>query len=525
LCSFTDNNLFILKGLYLILFALLIAGCKKEKASTVNSQLAATELVSTAHLKSLKINGADCALDTSTNTFYFPVTTGATLNNYKVSFDTSTTAVMFDNVKAVNNATVSYPLITNQQVKIQALDKFNKAINFTLIITGMAIVELNTGQAIGDDSVKGTFNIINPNYVAQNSQLEISSNISIAIRGATSRVYPKNSYLMHLIDAQGNASDVSLLGLRTDNSWILDAEYIDQARMRNRVCTDIWNSFNNVPYIASEPTAFNGTRGYMSEVILNNKYWGLYCFTEKLDRKQLQLNKTYGDMYKAEENIPTVSFYDASIPYDNSSDTWAGWELEYPDLGDTPAPNWGYLFNIQNFVASATDGQFSNQIASMVDINNMVDYYIFYNTIEGLDNQAKNTYFSFYNYKTDGNFFYSPWDLDGTLGRNYDGTYLPSAIIGPSGNNLFLRLVNLNPDNYKQLLKARWNSLKTNQLSVTTVTASIEAYRALLVNTNAFAREMATWNNITQNLNTETSYIETWYSAQYNLMDSYINGL
>lgn len=167
-----------MKGLYIVLFTVLIVGCKKEKASTVNSSLATTELVSTAHLKSLKINGADCALDTSTNTFYFPVTTGVTLNNYKVSFDTSTTAVMLDNVKAVNNATVSYPLITNQQVKVQALDKFNKAINYTLVITGLAIVTLNTSQAIGDDAINGTFTIINPNYAAQKSQLEISSNIS-----------------------------------------------------------------------------------------------------------------------------------------------------------------------------------------------------------------------------------------------------------------------------------------------------------------------------------------------------------
>jgi len=98
-------------------------------------------------------------------------------------------------------------------------------------------------------------------------------------------------------------------------------------------------------------------------------------------------------------------------------------------------------------------------------------------------------------------------------------------MIGAGNNNLLQRLISLNPANYKQLLKTRWNSLKTNQLSKATVTARIESYRVLLVNTNAFTRERAVWNNITQDLNTETSYIETWYSAQYDLMDSYINSL
>jgi len=209
---------------------------------------------------------------------------------------------------------------------------------------------------------------------------------------------------MHLVDASGNDSDVSLLGLRTDNSWILDAMYIDQARMRNRVCTDIWNSFNNVPYVASEPAAINGTRGYMSEVILNNKYWGVYCLTEKLDRKQLQIKKSYGDMYKATDWGNEVQFISAS-PFSNNSETWGGWQLEYPDIGDTPAPNWGYLYNFVNFVGTSTNDQFSSQITNKVDINNMVDYYLFLNITEGLDNQAKNTYFSFYDYRSDSSFF------------------------------------------------------------------------------------------------------------------------
>jgi hypothetical protein len=488
----------------------------------------AVVLPSLAQLKNLKINGADCGYDSVSSTFYYPVSLGATLNNYTISFtNTNAVAVTLNTTKITTGQALNIPLTTNQQLQLQAVDKFSKATNYNVIITGLPIVELTASQTIGDDKVSGLVNLVNPDYVAQGSQLEISSNIMISIRGATSRQYPKNAYLMGLVDAQGNDSDVSLLGLRTDNSWILDAMYIDQARMRNRVCTDIWNSFNNVPYIASEPTALNGTRGYMTELFLNHQYWGIYCLTEKVDRKQLQIKKNYGDMYKATDYTSEVQFDGvlATDPYDNTSETWGGWQFEYPDIGDTPAPNWSYLYNIVNFVGSSSDATFASQVAAKIDINNMVDYFLFMNVLEAQDNHSKNTYLSFYDYRVNSPFFYSVWDLDGTIGRSYDGTPLPNQMLGAYGNNLFQRLLDLNPNNFKQLLKTRWNSLKTNQFSKSVVNARIEAYRKLLVNTNAFTRERAKWTNITQDLNTETSTMETWYSAQYDLMDSYINGL
>jgi hypothetical protein len=277
--------------------------------------------------------------------------------------------------------------------------------------------------------------------------------------------------------------------------------------MRNRLCTDIWNSFNNVPYIASEPTAHNGTRGYMTEVFLNNKYVGIYCLTEKLDRKQLQVKKQYGDIYKANDWTNQTDFYNVS-PFDNTMDTWGGWELEYPELGDTPAPDWGYLYNIVNFISASTDEEFSNQVKNKVDINNMVD-----------------TFFSFYDYRTAPAFFYSVWDLDGSMGRNAGGFYKANDILGAGNNNLLQRLVKLNPGNFTGLIKARWNSLKNSQLSKSTISGRIEGYRKLLVGTNAFARERYRWANITRDLDPEAAYMTSWYTDQYNMVDSYINSL
>ena len=138
--------------------------------------------------------------------------------------------------------------------------------------------------------------------------------MNIKLRGATAGGKPKKSYALKLKDADGVSSlDRSFLGLRNDNNWILDAMFIDPARMRNRVSTDLWNEFATLPYYsASEPKLRNGTRGGFVEVFLNDAYNGLYCMTEKIDRQQLNLKKLKynidstvvtqrGGMYKASD--------------------------------------------------------------------------------------------------------------------------------------------------------------------------------------------------------------------------------
>ncbi|WP_186292550.1 CotH kinase family protein [Mucilaginibacter corticis] len=520
----------------IFLLASIFAGCKKNtvnKPTTGSSAGKGAEgktnpvvpITSEAKLSNFKINGVSCAFDSLTNSYYYPLSSGTSLTNYTVSFDTTqAVAITINNARITNGASVNYELKTNQQVDVYALNSLNVTTKYGLIITGMPMVNLKTNAAIGDNEISASFDLVDPDYQLQKSKLDISSNIMIALRGATSRYYPKSSYAVHVVDNGGNDKDVSLLGLRNDNSWILDAMYIDQSRMRNRVCTDLWNTFNNVPYIAKEPTALNGTHGYMTEVFLNNKYQGIYCLTEKVDRKQLQINKQYGNMYKA-DFWTNQSDFTSVIPYDNTIDTWGGWELEYPDIGDVPAPNWGYLYNEVNYIATSSDADFSANIQSKVDINNMVDYFIFINVLGAPDNENKNTYFSFYDYRDAGAFFYSPWDLDGTFGRNANGGYYSNQLTYGFNNNLLSRLLQLNVANFKGLLKTRWAALKQNQLSKTTVNARIENYRNIMVTTNAFAREQLIWTNISQDLNTEAVYMDTWYSAQYDLFDNYINDL
>jgi hypothetical protein len=102
---------------------------------------------------------------------------------------------------------------------------------------------------------------------------------------------------------------------------------------------------------------------------------------------------------------------------------------------------------------------------------------------------------------------------------------LQHEILGAGKNNLYTRLLNLNAVNFKDLVKARWNYLKDNQLSKSIVAGRIEAYRKILGSSNAFLREKAIWLLVEPDINAEATYMTNWYSAQYNMFNSYVNGL
>jgi hypothetical protein len=526
-----------MKNRYLLcslLCALLFAACKKTNFGNNNPDINPGKVIesytpivveSLPKLINFRINGATCGYDRLNNIYYFPVTSGTSLDSYTVNFDsTAATAVIINGQKVTSGGTVNYPLKSTLSVKVRVINSLNTPADYTLAITNLPIVKLTLTDAVDDAGVNAYFELIDPDYRLHGGNLRTASNIRINLRGATARNLPKKAYAVHMNDEAGHDRDVTLLGLRNDNNWILDAMYIDPARMRNRLCTDIWNSFNNVPHITEEPDALNGTRGYMVEVFYNEFYRGLYCLTEKLDRKQLKVKKLYGNMYKSNESTTESNFLGVSN-YDNQSKLWGGWELEYPDLGDTPSPNWGYLYNETNFLANSTDADFLSGIKDKVDISNMVDYFIFMNIIGATDNDAKNTFFSFYDIRTAPAFFYSPWDLDGTMGRDWAGLKVSNRVIGPGTNNLFKRLLDLNAENFKGLVKTRWNQLKAGKLNKATVNNRITGYQKALTETGAFDRERNTAFNIDDALNIETNYMTNWYNAQFDLFDTYINNL
>lgn len=346
--------------------------------------------------------------------------------------------VTFDNV----DCETLYPIeLTNASENVD----LSANIRFTFL----PIVELNCSSVNSKAYTTGSLRVTDPASLGYDS-LMIAA---FKYRGASSSNYPKRSYAIKLRDENGNSVDRKLLGYRSDNNWILDAMYIDLACMRNRVATDLWNAFECKPYYADrEKKVRTGTRGKFVEVILNGQWWGLYCMTEKMDRKQLKLkkfvpaslsttgeNEVHGVLYKSNQwtyevfmghesnddndNKQVIYPHKKVSDYKNilGQETWCEYEFKYPDYEDE-AVEWRPLHDAANMVATSFILNIDS-VKSRFDYPMLRDYYLFIELLLATDNHGKNLFW--YAYDTQGpegdKLSLAPWDLDGTFGQDWDG--------------------------------------------------------------------------------------------------------
>lgn len=364
-------------------------------------------------------------------------------------------------------------------------------------------------------------------------------------RGATAREFSmKPSFNMKLREVDGTEIDSTLCGLRSASSWILDAMAIDRICMRNRVAFDIWNEFSKLPY-ETQFGSRNGTVGKYVEVYINNKYYGIYCLTDRINRKLLDLKKpqveengTYtvrgviykhGTMNLLNQNYANTFSEDSATLVIEYHDAW---ELTEPeDYGGMQA--WGPLYEIYR-----NRGNFE-YVKEHFYLDNLAEYQVFIMAMGIADNWGnKNSYISARNIQADGNkrrFVYTPWDLDtsfggGPKGEYYDGIYNDFFKVSdiPSISSMPIPFGTCNSQaEFKELLKEKWINGRKNAFAVTSVKNKLYAYRDLLIDSGAWKKSCDYWKTqkytpcYVDDLAKEIDYIVEWYRQRFAEMDSY----
>lgn len=344
-------------------------------------------------------------------------------------------------------------------------------------------------------------------------------------RGASSAYYQKKSFAIKLLDNNEQKLDTSLLGMRSDNYWILDAMAEDKARMRNRVAMDLWLEFSTKPYYVDlEPKMCNGYNGKFVEVYVNGDYNGLYCLMERVDRKQLKLKKLKGNtlngvLYKSVNW--EGRFFKAITPYDNDSATWMRYEYQYPDIEDNLI-NWKPLYDAMLYVDTASAEEFAEGASMKYDIPVFMDYYLFTCLLSARDSRGKNLFLSYYNVNQNSKLLITPWDLDHSFGRMYNSGEESATTAFAWNDQPYLRFKSEIPQ-YDSLLIQRYAYLRENAFSYTSLSQRFDAYFDLFEQTGADAREMERWSGvdgITLNFAEEKAYIDTWLDQRLAYTDS-----
>ncbi|AXT57187.1 spore coat protein CotH [Aquimarina sp. AD1] len=420
-------------------------------------------------------------------------------------------------------ATFNDNLIFSEEVKelsYQRSFEVNRNGNlFKLYFTESPLIQINTSEKIIDDPKRdATFSIVRDSLVK-------SAIVGIEHRGNISLKFPKKSYDLEFWkdpDIQ-ESEDMQFGNLREDDDWILDGLYNEPLRLRSYFCNKLWLSIHKPYYLDKEPEAKSGIDLMYVEVFVNKAYKGVYALTEQVDRKLLKLKKykkgsVYGELFKAASYSGGPS-YKSAPKYRNIFPHWAGYEMEYPFINYKS--HWKNIHKYTKFVIKSKENSFKKKISKKFYLDNAIDYFLFVNLIRATDNLGKNFYVARYTKQTP--YFNIPWDLDGVLGVIQDGKRI-STTDDVLSNELFDKLLRVNPNNYRQRLKNRWFELRKEALSDQQLSHTLRENYDFFKNNKIYEREVLVWGSDIK-LHDHYEYLENWLEKRLVFLDTYFEKL
>ena len=532
----------------------------KDKKSGENYEVALTQKGAPANnvvmgLDELIIDGYKCPTDsrTSAKDFMYSVDMDETDKTKGVKIEFFGEGVQWITIGNSNTKYYSGDIITFDKLKAGSTLRLyaqgtstTKKGSHVLMVSGLPIVEINTEQPIKDEpKVDCTIKLYDPKARTDDGDRKnlkyFESKAGIEYRGAGAMRYVKKPYNFKLYDNAGEKREAELLNIRNDNSWILDAMFLDIAHMRTRVCFDIWNEFNKPYYVNEKPKAMSGTRGHHVEAFINGEYFGLFALTDRIDRKQYQIEQQGGYIYQAKGWTDACRLRGCQTPsnddyYWNSADI----EQEYPDADDGQKPNFNYLADMIRFVGSSSKEDFSAKFEEHFDMNSIVDGFIYLNMIVAHDNIGRNTFWILRDVKESKKFMHGLWDLDGTLGRQWHRfTEDPNQGWVAKDFRIYERIIDENPANIHQKIYDRWQEIKDAALAPENFNQKVDYYVKQQVASGARDREVSRWQSIDMNdqrnwgymsiyygdLEGEAVYMKEWWQKRHTKLNSLINSL
>jgi spore coat protein H len=457
----------------------------------------------------LKLNGKECSVDyyAACLRFSLPDTVISEFQPF-VEFQ-QYSEIFFEGIQLENQTVNDLGEVrVNREYEIEVLTN-NQSKTFTLSFTNLPTVQIITPNIIRDEPKTIARLLI---HYPQEEKASDDFFIGIEYRGQTSQEYDKKSFGIALLNSKSlnNRIAAPLFEMKSRTHWILDAMWIDPARLRNIVSFRLWKQMDAENYY--------GIEGEFVELYMNNQFHGLYCFSENINAESLGLQSSGAALYKAiewEKGATRFEVYSGNQP---TSYYWDGWEQKFPDprLG----LYWYPLQELRQVVVNENGEVFSSKIDSLIDMDNFLDYYIFLNLVSAKDNTGKNTFLV----KEGMNEKISviPWDIDGSWGLLWDGSHIDYSSV--LSNRLYNRLKTLNVHQFNAKLKQRWLDLRGNIFSDHALqNIFIEAFHFIGAS-DVIERENSRWGcNI--NIQAEQEFLIQWLTNRVAFLDDYFENL
>lgn len=209
-------------------------------------------------------------------------------------------------------------------------------------------------------------------------------NIAIETRGSMAQSFPKKSYRFETQDSLGNDENASLLGMPSENDWILYAPFIDLSMIRNVLAYGISNDIGRY-----------ASRTHFCELILNDEYQGVYVLMEKIKRDNDRVDIARTDENDIAGDSLTGGYI---IKLDKKSGENVGWwisefgtefQYDYPKPDRIVIEQKEYIKNfMDDFESVVQSNKFTDPnsgYSSYIDIGSFVDHFILNELFRNID--------------------------------------------------------------------------------------------------------------------------------------------
>ncbi len=318
----------------------------------------------------------------------------------------------------------------------------------------------------------------------KDKQNSFSCYATIKLQGASTLYLPKRNYTIKFYQDADCTNKTNMdIGFGLQNEYCLKANWCDSTHSRNIVTARLAAQANK-KYGVLESAPNNGViDGFPIEVYDNNKFLGIYTFNIPKDAWLLSMDKdNVNHILVSGEAWNDATMFKAMPDFES-------WELE---TGEENKETLNKLNRVFDFVINSTDQEFTQNFNNYIDLDSVLNYYIFVDIACLRDNQAKNMLLSTY----DGNKWYTTlYDLEGSWGVHYSGDklfnyteVLPHVV---TKNNLFARIETC----FAKELKERYFELRKEILTKENILSEFNAFQSTIPN-SSFKKERAKWGEL-----------------------------
>ena len=367
------------------------------------------------------------------------------------------------------------------------------------------------------------------NYLTdQNTTASLNYNgkIAIEIRGSSTQTLPKKQYALTTVKSDNvTNNNVSLLGLPSENDWILNGLGFDPSLVRDYLSYNLMRMMGNY-----------ATRTVYCEVMINGDYKGLYILQEKIKAGSDRVDVV--KIAATDNTLPNLSGgYITKADKTTGGDPVA-WTMpcylpgqtvayihELPKPENATYQQTSYIQSVFDLLSTAAhegNKSFSDGYPAIIDIPSFVDYMIISEFASNVDSYQFSTFF---HKDRGGKLRAGPiWDYNLTFGNdlflwNYDRSK-PDVWQFSNGDNEGSKFWKdlFDDAKFKCLVSKRWHELtqKDGPLNQVQIKAFID--QTDLIIGEAVLREKSRWNTFT-NHQAEVGLIENFISTRTDWMN------